>query len=61
MVKFGESFYEKVFFFLTGFDPIPRIFRDGFLHRLPLGNRAHELPDQVLVWLRIRRISRISV
>lgn len=52
MVKFGESFYEKVFVFLTGFDPTPRIFNDGSLHCLPLGNRAHELPDQVLVWLR---------
>src|SRR5439155_15086916 len=51
MVKFGEFFYEKIFFFLTAFEPTSRIFHDGSLHHLPSGNRAHELPDQVLIWL----------
>jgi fumarate reductase subunit C len=51
MVKFGRRFYAEVFSFLTGYDATPRVLRDGILARLPPGNRAHELPDQVLLWL----------
>ena len=51
MVKFGQRFYAKVFSFLTGYDATPRILQNGISIHLPPGNRAHELPDQVLSWL----------
>src|SRR5438128_2240815 len=51
MVKFGRNFYAEVIAFLTGFDNIPRIMQNDELVHLPPGNRAHELPDQVLLWL----------
>jgi fumarate reductase subunit C len=51
MVKFGKKFYAEVINFLTGFDNIPRVMQNDALVHLPPGNRAHELPDQVLLWL----------
>lgn len=51
MVKFERNFYAKVIAFLTGFDNVPHIMQNSELVHLPPGNRAHELPDQVLLWL----------
>jgi hypothetical protein len=51
MVRFGEAFYEKVFKFLTGFDALPRVVIENGTKCLPLGNRAHEIPDKVLIWI----------
>lgn len=51
MVTFGKKFYAEVITFLTGYDNTPRIMQNGTLIHLPAGNRAHELPDQILLWL----------
>src|SRR5438128_1771815 len=51
MVAFGKRFYVKVIDFLTGYDHTSRVMQNGILVYLPAGNRAHELPDQVLIWL----------
>ncbi len=51
MVTFGKKFYAEVIAFLTGYDNTPRVMQNGTLVHLPAGNRAHELPDQVLLWL----------
>ena len=46
-----KKFYAKVIDFLTGYDHTPRAIQNGILVHLPAGNRAHQLPDQVLIWL----------
>ncbi|CAJ0914675.1 13477_t:CDS:2 [Entrophospora sp. SA101] len=46
-----QTFYEKVFKFLTGFDTVLRIANEDETKCLPLGNRAHEMPDQVFIWI----------
>lgn len=51
MVTFGKKFYAEVIAFLTGYDNVPRVMKNSTLVHLPPGNRAHELPDQVLIWL----------
>jgi len=51
MVRFGEIFYENVFKFLTGFDTLPRVVVENESKCLPCGNHAHEVPDQVLIWI----------
>jgi len=51
MVRFGEIFYENVFKFLTGFDTLPWVVVENESKCLPCGNRAHEVPDQVLIWI----------
>ncbi|CAB5375558.1 unnamed protein product [Rhizophagus irregularis] len=52
LVKFGEKFFEPIYEFLTGYDPIPRVYNlDGKIVTLPPGNRAHEMPDKVMVWI----------
>jgi hypothetical protein len=43
LVKFGEKFFELIYEFLIGYDPIPRVYNlDGKVVTLPPGNRAHE-------------------
>ena len=60
MVKFGTK-YAEVIAFLTGHDKTPRVMQNGTLVQLPSGNRAHELPDQVLLWLgELQEISKSS-
>ena len=56
MVKFGNKFYAKVIAFLTGHDKTPCVMQNGTL--VPSGNRAHELPDQVLLSGIVGRITR---
>ena len=61
MVKFGNKFYAEVIAFLTGHDKTPRVMQNGTLVHLPSGNRAHELPDQILLWLgELQEISKSS-
>ncbi|CAJ0890169.1 15614_t:CDS:2, partial [Entrophospora sp. SA101] len=50
MVQFGKWFYERLFHFLTGADPCPRVQHNGTPKTLPNGYRAHELPDMVGKW-----------
>ena len=47
-----EKFYEYIFKFLTGIDTTPRIFHsvDNIIS-LPPGHCAHEMPDQVELWI----------
>ncbi|CAG8531225.1 754_t:CDS:1 [Acaulospora morrowiae] len=51
IVKFGEWFYEPIFNFLISYDPIPRIYQEDGIKLLLAGNRAHELPGQVIIWI----------
>ncbi|CAJ0888790.1 976_t:CDS:2, partial [Entrophospora sp. SA101] len=50
MVQFGKWFYERLFHFLTGADPCPRVQHNGTPKTLPNGYQAHELPDMVGKW-----------
>ena len=61
MVKFGKQFYAEVISFLMSHDKTPRMMQNGTLVHLPPGNRAHELPDQILLWLgELQEISKFS-
>jgi hypothetical protein len=52
LVKFGGEFFEPIYEFLIGYDPIPRVYNlDGKVVTLPPGNRTHEMPDKVMVWI----------
>ncbi|CAJ0840240.1 12031_t:CDS:2 [Entrophospora sp. SA101] len=42
---------KSLFKFLTGFDTVLRIANEDETKCLPLGNRAHEMPDQVFIWI----------
>ncbi|CAJ0841311.1 19686_t:CDS:2 [Entrophospora sp. SA101] len=42
---------KEIFKFLTGFDTLPRIVTEDETRCLPFGNCAHEIPDQVLIWI----------
>jgi hypothetical protein len=52
LVKFGEEFFKPIYEFFIGYDPIPRVYNlNGKVVTLPPGNRAHEMPDKVMVWI----------
>lgn len=47
MINFTEHFYEPLIQFIVGQDKVPRIYQNNQLVNLPLGRRAHEMPDNV--------------
>ncbi|CAI2182898.1 8906_t:CDS:2 [Funneliformis geosporum] len=52
LVKFGEKIFEPIYKFLTGYDPVLRVYNsDGNVVTLLPGNRAHEMPDKVMEWI----------
>ncbi|CAG8826834.1 27337_t:CDS:2 [Gigaspora margarita] len=52
LVKFRKEFYEPIYKFITGYDPIPQIYKENQKVTLPQGNRAYEMPDKMVIWIK---------
>ncbi|CAI2183285.1 9447_t:CDS:1, partial [Funneliformis geosporum] len=51
MVKFDEYIYNPIYDFLISYDTIPQIYQVNSIKLLLAGNCAHEMSDQVMIWI----------